>query len=659
MKEKMKRIFWLCLTILSFHPMMAQQSDKQDFIVFTCGNDTVMSDEFWRIFNKNKKDDSKPDRTEVEEYLDLYVKFKLKVNEAYARGMDTNQAFISELNGYRRQLAQPYLTDNEVTEKLIDEAYERMKYHVKASHIMVALEAGASPADTLAAWNKIERYYQSLQKGADFDSLAYAVSEDPSAQGSPGSRGYKGDLGYFSTFQMVYPFESAAYELEVGEISKPVRSAFGYHLIHLKDKKENPGDLKAAHIMIRFNKEEEASEAKEKIDAIYAKLKEGVAFEDLVEQYTEDFSTRARGGQLNWFNYTAANVPEVFRETAFGLKNDGDYSEPVKSEYGWHIIKRIEMKPLASKEEMEVNLKSRIARDSRSRMNKEAVLKRITEENKFEEVEGAYETFSSMVDGSLTTGNWKRPESFDSSKTLFFIAGNAYTFDQFADYIERTQQRRQQQNADALLESMYREFTEKCNFDYEESVLEKKYPEFKHLMQEYRDGILLFELTDEEVWSKSVEDTLGLEAFFRARPDRYMWGERAKAEIYLCNDAKVASKVAKWTKKGKDRSEIIAKFNEKDPLAVKSKAGLYEKEKNEYLNAVSWKKGVQTTQLDGKEVVVHIKELKDPEPKKLEEAMGLATSDYQNHLEKLWIDSLRKKYKVTIPDGVIDKLMQL
>lgn len=651
----------LCFSLISILslPLFAQSSKNQGFKVFSCGDDTVYSGEFWRIFNKNKKDEEKPSRSEVEEYLDLYVKFKLKVNEAYARGMDTNKAFISELSGYRSQLAQPYLTDNEVTEKLIDEAYERMKFNLRASHIMVALDATASVEDTLKAWGKIQSYYALLQKGANFDSLAYAVSEDPSAQGSPGSRGYQGDLGYFTAFQMVYPFESAVYNLKTGEISTPVRSSFGYHLINLKDRQPNVGDIKVAHIMIRFNKEDEVAEAKEKIDAIYKKVLEGVAFEDLVEQYTEDFSSRARGGQLNWFSFTTANIPEVFRETAFALQNDGDVSVPVKSEFGWHIIKRVELKPMAEKDDMREMLKVKISRDGRSRINKEAVLSRIKKENNFIEEKEAFEAFRKWVDGSILTGSWKRPENFDSSGLLFSIAGNPFTYGDFASYIERTQMRRQQSDFNGLLSTMYNEFTEKSNFDYEESILEQKYPEFRYLMQEYRDGILLFELTDREVWSKSVQDTAGLEAFFEAHRSQYQWGDRARAIIYQCNSDKVAVKVAKMCKKGKDRSIILAELNEKDPLAVKSEAGLYEKEKNEHLNTVPWETGIHRSVHNGKHVVVHILGLKGPEAKELNEALGLVTSDYQNELEAAWIEELRKKYPVYIQPNVVDQLLKL
>lgn len=657
--KNMKHLLCFSLmTILSW-PLFAQHSNNHGFEVFTCGEDTVYSEEFWRIFNKNKKDEEKPDRSEVEEYLDLYVKFKLKVNEAYDRGMDTNKAFISELNGYRRQLAQPYLTDNEVTERLVDEAYQRMKFNLRASHIMVALDASAAAEDTLKAWGKIQSYHALLQKGANFDSLAYAVSEDPSAQGSPGSRGYQGDLGYFTAFQMVYPFESAAYNLQIGEISEPVRSSFGYHLIKLKDRQPNVGDMKVAHIMIRFNKEDEVAESKEKIDAIYKKVLEGVAFEDLVEQYTEDFSSRARGGQLNWFSFTTANIPEVFRETAFALQRDGDVSVPVKSEFGWHIIKRIELKPMAEKDDMREMLKVKISRDVRSRINKEVVLSRIKKENDFSEKQGAFEAFSKWVDGSVLTGSWKRPENFDSSGVLFTIAGTLYTYADFASYIERTQMRRQQSDFASLLASMYSEFVEKSNFDYEESILERKYPEFRYLMQEYRDGILLFELTDQEVWSKSVQDTTGLEAFFEAHRSQYQWGHRARAIIYQCNSEKVAAKAAKMCEKGKDRSIILAGLNEKDPLAVKSEAGLYEKGKNELLNTAPWEIGIHRSEYNGKYVVIQITELKDPEAKELKEALGLVTSDYQNELEASWIEELRKKYPVHIQPNAVDQLLKL
>lgn len=655
----MKRFFGLMFLIGWLNTVaLAQTSPNGDFVVFTCGKDTVYSSEFWRIFNKNNNAKTKATQAELEEYLELYIKFKLKVNEAYSRGMDTNRLFLNELNGYRKQLAQPYLTDNTVTDKLIQEAYERSKYIIKASHIMVALDPAASPADTLRAWQKITRYHELLKNGADFDSLAYEVSEDPSAKGQPGNRGFKGDLGYFTAFQMVYPFETAAYQIAPGQFSEPVRTSFGYHLLKVYDRKSNPGDIKVAHIMIRFNNEEEVSTAKEKMDAIYKKAKDGVAFEELVEQYTEDFSTRNRGGQLNWFGFTTDNIPQAFREAAFQLNADGQLSVPVKSEFGWHLIKRIELKPMAELDEMKETLKAKIARDSRSRINKEAVLERIKKENQFTETKGSYQAFSTFVDGSITTGNWKKPTGFDSSRTLFSIAGKSYLFGDFADYILRTQSKRNG-SEQAILKEMYQEYVEKSNFDYEESILERKYPEFKYLMQEYRDGILLFELTDKEVWSKSVQDTLGLEAFYNENKGKYLWKDRADAEIYICSSAKVAAQVSKMLKKGNDRSAVLAQANKKDPLAVKSEAGLFESGKNDYLNLAEWKTGIQQLESQGKQVVIKITELRPSEPKKMSEAMGLITSDYQNALEKQWIEELREKFPLQINPMAIPELMKL
>ncbi|MBP7346871.1 MAG: peptidylprolyl isomerase, partial [Sediminibacterium sp.] len=343
----MKNIFLGFLALMLFATLQVK-AQKADPVVFTVANDTIYGSEFERVFSKNSKPGKiKPTNEELEEYLQLYIKFKLKVKEAYALQMDTNSNFKTELAGYRKQLAQPYLTDKEVTDQLINEAYERMKTEVKVSHIMVRLSTSALAKDTLIAYNKIMQFRDKITKDKmPFDTAAFNYSEDESAKFN------FGDLGYFSTFAMIYPFENMAFTTPIGQVSMPFRTQFGYHIIIVKDKRAARGDVKAAHLMIRFNNESEVESAKKKVDAIYEKIKGGEDFNTMVQQFSEDFGTRSRNGELNWINSTSGNVPAIFRETAFSLNKIGDYSAPVKSDFGWHIIKLLEKKPLVPFDEL-------------------------------------------------------------------------------------------------------------------------------------------------------------------------------------------------------------------------------------------------------------------------------------------------------------------
>jgi peptidyl-prolyl cis-trans isomerase SurA len=648
-RSSMKKFFIGLLTgVISISAALAQKGGP---VIFTVAKDTVYGAEFERVFSKNSKPGKgAPAMEELEEYLQLYIKFKLKVKEAYALGMDTNQAFIQELAGYRKQLAVPYLTDKEVTDQLMQEAYDRMKTEVRASHIMVRLSPDASPKDTLEAWKKINEWRNKITKeGMAFDSVAYQYSEDESA------RFNFGDLGYFSSFAMIYAFENMAFTTPVGQVSAPFRTQFGYHILTVKDKRPTRGDVRCAHIMIRFNNESEVDASKVRIDGIYKKLTSGEEFSTLVQQFSEDFTTKSRNGELNWFNSTANNIPAVFRETAFSLKNVGDYSEPVKSDFGWHIVKLIEKKPLAPYDELRESIKYKVQKDQRSEKNKEVVLIRIKKENNFTEMPKALVQYIALADSGITKTDWTPNDKLTKLNTtaLFNIGGKNYTYQDFNSFIKANASNKTAAGKEGVVRTYYNDFVNKSNMDYEDAMLETKFPDFNFLMQEYRDGILLFELTDKMVWSKSVEDTTGLNKFFNANRDKYMWGERAELQQYTCKDEKTAAKTRKLVAKGTLPTEVLSKLNAKDPNAVKLTEKLIEKGDKAFTQ-IQWQTGIQEMpSVDQTVTFIHISKIKTPERKALHETLGVATTDYQTQLENEWIASLQQKYPVIVnPNGL-------
>lgn len=641
----------LILTLTLVLSGIAGIAQKTGPFVFSVAGDSVYGGEFERVFSKNSKPGAgKPTMEELEEYLQLYIKFKLKVKEAYAMGMDTNQAFKQELAGYRKQLAQPYLTDKEVTDQLMQEAFNRMQTEVRASHIMVRLSEYASPKDTLAAWKKIMQLRDRIVNNKEvFDSVAYAASDDESAKFN------YGDLGFFTAFSMIYPFENMAYTTPIGQVSMPFRTQFGYHILVVKDKRAARGDVRAAHMMIRFNNDSEVEAAKKRIDAVYDKLKAGEDFNTLVQQFSEDFGTRTRNGELNWISSTANNVPEVFRETAFSLKNIGDVSVPVKSDFGWHIIKLLEKRPLGSYDDLKETIKYKVQRDQRSEKNKEVVLARLKTDNKFVENPKVLNQFIAAADTNITNTNWVANAAVEkiASQGLFTIAGNPYTVSDFVKHIKTVNTSKNSLGKETAIRNWYTDFVTTSNFTFEENNLENKYPDFNYLMQEYKDGILLFDLTDKMVWSKSVEDTSGLKKYFEANQTKYMWKERAQLEQFTCKDAATAAKVKKYLGKGYANDKLLTKVNAKTPDAVKITTRLVE-QGDKTLGTIKWQTGVQDLPGLGSEVAfIRINEMIKPQPKKLQEAMGIATTDYQNYLETQWITALQEKYPVIVnPHGL-------
>ncbi len=500
-------------------------------VVLTIGSEVIPAAEFAYVYEKNNGSaDSAYSSASVNEYLDLYTNFKLKVADAKSRGLDTTAAFVQELSGYKDQLAQPYLTEKSVTDQLVREAYERQKKEVNASHILITVEQEADPKDTLAAYQKAINLRTQVKNGVSFESLAQQESEDPSA------RENNGQLGYFTSLQMVYPFENAAYNTPVGEVSAPVRTRFGYHIIKVNDVRQAQGEIKVAHIMVRAQHglpKADSLVAKKKIDEIYSRVLRKENWDQLTSQFSEDASSADEGGELPWFG-TGRMIPS-FEEAAFALGSPGAISQPVQTAYGWHIIKLLERKELPPYEEMETSLKNRIAKDSRSELNKAAFMRRIKKENNFQEVPATKEVMLRLADSTLLAGTWKlnlpaEPKNLATSP-VFTISGNPYTVTDLARYIETNQRRRQNASPAHALNLLYDKFVETSLLDYERAHLAEKHPDYRMLVNEYHDGILLFQLMEEKVWAKAVEDTVGLQNFFAQNRDKYTWGTRANATI--------------------------------------------------------------------------------------------------------------------------------
>lgn len=613
---------------------------SQAQVLFTFGSDTVTKQEFERVYLKNNRD-SIIDPKSVDEYLDLYINFKLRVKEAKALGLDTLESFVKELEGYKKQLAQPYLVDKKVTEALVKEAYDRSLWEVNASHILIACDENALPKDTLEAWNKIMDMYKKIQKGASFDSLAVLYSEDPSAKKN------KGNLGYFSVFGVLYSFECAAYNTPVGTVSKPVRTRFGYHLVKVNDKRAARGEIKVSHIMLKLGTDSASDKlVKTRIDSIYAKLRNGASWDDMVKLYSEDESSSQNGGQLNWFNSTAA-LPVEFKDAAFGILNLGDISMPVRTAFGWHIIRKIDWKKPPLFDEIKDNLKQRVNKDQRSEVNKQAVIDRVKKENGFKDL-GAISAFYSLADSTLLQGKWTPDTTKITSKGLFVLGGKTYSQKDFANYVRDYQVPRMKTSLEAAINGMYKDFVNTSVLDFEESHLAEKQPDFKNLLTEYHDGILLFDLMDKKVWSKGIFDTVGLKTYFEANQTKYMWKERANTRIFSCADEKTAKKLEKMLSKGKTTEEILTKLNKDNPLNVAVKEGKYERGENHLVDSLGFTAGLWVIPAGNMRQIVKVERIMPSEPKSLNDVKGIVTSDYQGYLEKEWIKELRAKYPVVV-----------
>lgn len=648
-KSVLIKSIFCSFALIAVNTVFAQTNN--DAVLMTVGNSKVTVGEFENVYHKNNNKEA-TDPKSLNDYVDLFVNFKLKVKEAEEMGLDTAKSFRDELAGYRRQLAQPYLTDKDVNEKLLEETYDRLKEDIHAAHILVKISENALPKDTLAAYNKIMEYRRRVLKGEDFA----AVARESAKEGDPSAKDNGGDLGYFTALQMVYPFETMAYNTKVGDVSMPVRTRYGYHIIKVIDRRKAQGEVLAAHIMVKTTPNmtaEDSTNAYMKITEIYNKLKAGAKFEDLAQQYSDDKASAKKGGELPWFG--TGKMPVEFEKAAFAIPNKGDFSQPLKTKYGWHVIKLLDKRGLASFDDMKNDLKAKVGKDSRSQVGRSSLIAKIKAEYKFKENLKARDEFYKVIDTTLFEGRWDGSKAAKLNKPMFNFNDKVYTQADFTNYIKSHQSKRPRMDIQMVVNQFYKQFVDEEAIAYEEARLDEKYPEFKALMQEYRDGILLFELTDEKVWSKAVKDTAGSRDFYEKNKMNYMWDERADASVYTCADDKIAKQVRSLMKKKKSEKEILTEVNKNSQLNLQVESRLFTKGENEFVDK-SWTPGTSAdmpSDKDKKVVIVVVNKLLKPEPKSYQDAKGMVTADYQAYLEKEWLKELKAKYPVTIDKSVL------
>lgn len=626
---------------------------------------TVTQAEFERVYAKNN---GGPEAAaahtpeQLREYLDLYVNFKRKVFEAEALGLHETQAFKQEFAGYKKQLAQPYLSAREVEDKLIDEAYERSQYKVKASHLLIGIGENAQPEDTLKAYQRILGYRDSvLTGGKDFGDMAAKYSEDPSAKGAEGNPGARGNLGYFSVFDMVYPFESAAFSTAVGEISMPIRTRFGYHLVKVDDKVKSEGKKRVSHILIRVGDRYSAKtdeQAETKVKELYQKLKDGADFGELASQYSDDPGSARRGGDLG----NGPLIPDM-ENIKLGME-EGDVSEPFQTRFGWHIMKVTEVERLQSLEDARPTLKQRITRDSRSKLGKTVLIQRIKDEYGFEMQEESLQAFAASLNANFPRGNWK-PDTSQAevyAKTLFSLGkaeGYSRSIDDLIAYYQRTRARRPRMSPEEAARDIAKAYMEEQLMEYEESQLPQKYPEFRYLLQEYRDGILLFTLMEQKVWKKAVEDTTGLREYYDTHLDDFKANATVDVREYRTADQQIANQVDSLLKAGATDTYIDSVINKESSLTLRVISQTFEKGKDEIDEALFSAPIGQQSAIEEKAGFYHIRVVEAQRPagiKPFDKARSAAITQYQDHLEKTWLAELAEKYPVSIDETVFNDL---
>jgi len=648
----------MLLVVLFFIQWNVLISQGNNPVLFSVGNEDVYLSEFKYIYEKNNAKKADYSKESVDEYLDLYKKFKLKVHKAKDVGLDTVKSLQDELAGYRKQLAKSYLKDKEISERLIDEVVVRMSEDVEVSHIFVALAAKATEAEQLAALKKANDIYAKLMEGASFELMAKTLSEDKS------SSSRNGHLGYYTSPlpHGFYAFENGLYNTPIGQVSEPVRSKMGYHILKVMNRRPARGQIELAHILIRKKSTYRTlQESRVLIDSIYNLLQEGRSYENMASKFSEDNKTKQKGGYLGYIGINQYENP--FEDAAFAIQNNDIYSTPIETSIGFHIIKRINKRDDSNIDLLKKRIKSRIENNDRFAVAEKKLIDDIKKEGNFSENKEILNLFIDELNDDFFSYKWTAPQ-FHQDKKLFQLDGQNYTLNNFSQYVKNSVKDRLKFNKvksfDQAVEELYNRYVDEEIMSFEEKNLENKYPDFKALMREYREGILLFEITKMEVWDKASQDTKGLNEFFENNNEKYRWDERVKAIKYSIkseNDQTLIS-VYKFAQK-KDHDKIIDKYKEDPGVEISWEEMLFSRS-DKLIKDMPLKIGALSELNIDKQSAVFYKfiGMVAPTTKTLSEAKGYVIADYQDYLEKQWLDELSKLYPIRINKSVLKSLIK-
>lgn len=638
----LRQFFFGLLFVLS-SSLSAQNKDKD--VLFTINDKPYYTDEFERIYKKNLdlvKDDTQKD---LDQYLELFVGYKLKVNKAYKLGLQNNAKYQNELKSYRTQLAKNYFNDTKITQELVEEGYNRLQKEIKASHILIMADENATPEDTLKAFKKIDEVRKKALAGEDFEKLATEFSEDPSAKEN------KGDLGYFTAFRMVYPFENAAFTTEKGKVSKIIRTRFGYHILKINDIRANRGEITVAHIMVLNPKADDVDkDAKNTINDIYKKIQQGEKFEDLAKQFSEDKSSSSKGGVLNKFG-SGQLSSEEFENMAFALKNVGDLSAPFQSQFGWHIIKLIEKHPIKTIDEMKSEIETKVGKDDRSKKITASLNEKLRKKYTYKRDNKQFQAVSKLVNNDFYESKWTQPENAkDFTATLLTINTKKIDGKAFLDFVDKQQKAGiKTKPVTKLTEELYTKFLDEQLTTFYDENLENDFPDFANVMEEYRDGLLLFDLMEKEIWERAKTDTLGLKTFYDQHKMEHMWKKRVEVTVASSTKEDMIKKAQSLLKKGTEPQAIKDKLNLNNVINVMTNSGVFEEGSDALPKAMKYDVGVSNVFKEGEYYfVTNVERILPEAPKTLEECKGKMVNDYQQYLEQRWVDDLKKEFAVKV-----------
>jgi peptidyl-prolyl cis-trans isomerase SurA len=633
--------FFLVLNLLvgSVNFTIAQSIDSENLM--TIGGETISVKEFLRVYNKNIDLVQDESQKNIDYYLNLYTNYKLKLKEARTLGFDKKDSYKKEFESYKNQLSKAYTSDKEVTETLVKEAYNRTTSEVKAHHILVRIQPGQ---DTLAAYEKIKALRSRMVK-EDFTSLRTALHDGKSV--------FVEDLGYFSAFKMVYDFENAAFNTPLGQTSKPFRTQFGYHVVKVLDKRPSKGKVQVAHIMIANNQKDSTLVPENRIKEIYRSIQEGDSFESLAKQFSDDKSSAAKGGVMNPFK-SGDIRSEIFVNTAFGLKEIGAISEPIQSQFGWHILKLISKTPVEPYEQIKVDLEQKVKRDARSKVIRQKMLEKLKQQYTISQP--SLESVVAKIQKNDADDTWEVEASMEP-QVFLKIESQEFSYRDFLDLLNKNKRSfKASTGKSKFISNQYALFLENNLFQYKKNNLINENEDYANVLKEYEEGLLLFDIMENKIWKGAQLDSIGLKSYYNENTSKFKSNSKITATIARSNKKKKLKAVKKMWSQGLSTDAISQKLNERDQALIFS-SGDFEIDSPLIPKNMVFNKGIsEIYSLDDNYVLLNISNIETPQILSFEDAKGAVISKYQSVLESKWLETLRNKYPIVINEKILSDL---
>ena len=641
-----KRCSVLTLAILITASVSAQT-------LFTYGKYSADAKDFLRAFNKNNSSPGANKAKAMRDYLNLYIASRLKIREAYNRHYDTLPNIKNDIENLRSQVIENYLNDEETADKLLKEAFARSQKDIHVGHIYISFrnKIGIDTAQAEATANQV---YDRLKKGEDFFKLAQEFSSDPQVATN------KGDIGWITVFSVPYQFENVIYNTAPGKFSAPFKSKIGFHIFKNLEERKAVGTIKASQILLAFPPG--ADDATKKrlgllADSLYQRLLKGDDMIHLASQFSNDYISAASGGIMP--DIYVGEYDPVFENTLLSLKKDGDYAKPFATSHGYHIVQRLEIKPVVSdpkdKENME-KLKAKVQTSDRMEYAKRLLMAKVLKQVPIKYSPYSLKELSILSDSLLDGKRLALPVTMSRETPLFSIANQVFSVNNFITYAQAW--RYKSDGGVKPYPQIVEEYTNREIEDYYRKHLEDFNDEFRYQMNEFKDGNLFFEIMQQEVWNKAQNDTVALKNFYTKNKSKYNWKASADAVIFFCTDEATSKELYSQVKNKPSAWKAAADAQVEKAVADSSR---YEFSQIPNGDKAPIQAGMVTTPVtnktDGTVSFAYImKTYPAGMPRNFSEGKGLVISDFQNELEKQWVARLKQKYPVKINEAVFQQI---